>query len=193
MLNSEIFVVIPAYNEGKVVTETLTELEPDGYSIVVVHDGSAIPQIQYFPQSAGSTVWCSRNSNNLRAGAAVQTGTEYAVLKRAKIIVHFDADGQHIPALIDGLVDPIRRGTGDVVQGSRFVNTDDPSLVPGKKRIILKADVCRPWLFTGALLTDTHNGFRALSAEIAQRIRVTENGYAHCTEIWNRFGNLAPV
>src|SRR5947208_2514310 len=104
MLNSEIFVVIPAYNEQEVLTETLTELEPYGYSIVVVDDGSAIPQIQFIPQSAASTVWYLRHSSNLGAGAAVQTGTEYALRKGAKIIVHFDADGQHIPALIDRLV-----------------------------------------------------------------------------------------
>jgi polyprenyl-phospho-N-acetylgalactosaminyl synthase len=183
MLNSEVFVVIPAYNEGIVLAETLAELEAYGYSIVVVDDGSAIPQIQYMPDHAGSSLWYVRHSSNLGAGAAVQTGTEYALLKGAKIIVHFDADGQHIPALIDRLVDPIRRGISDVVLGSRFMNADDRRLVPRKKQIVLKVGVFVSWLFTGVWLTDTHNGFRALSAQIAQRIKLTENGYAHCTEI----------
>ena len=47
----------------------------------------------------------------------------------------------------------------------------------------MKGGVFVSWLFAGLWLTDTHNGFRALSADAARQVRLTENGYAHATEI----------
>ena len=120
-----------------VLAQTLLQLAPYGYSIVVVDDGSVIPEINYIRDHAAN-VWCLRHVSNLGAGAAVQTGTEFALLKGAKVIVHFDADGQHDPAQIGKFVEPIRQGTCDVVMGSRFMNPEDRELVPPKKRVLLK-------------------------------------------------------
>jgi glycosyltransferase involved in cell wall biosynthesis len=180
--NAEIFVVIPAYNERAVLAQTLARLAPYGYSVVVVDDGSAVPELNYIRNGA-ENVWYLRHVSNLGAGAAVQTGTEFALLKGAKVVVHFDADGQHDPTQISKFVEPIRQGTCDVVMGSRFLNLEDRKLVPRKKRVLLKLGVVVSWLFTGVWLTDTHNGFRALSRTVAEQIKLNENGYAHCTEI----------
>ncbi len=38
-------------------------------------------------------------------------------------------------------------------------------------------------MFTGLWLSDTHNGFRALSRDAASRISLRESGFAHATEI----------
>jgi glycosyltransferase involved in cell wall biosynthesis len=181
--NSEIFVVIPAYNERGVLGNTVSELAEYGYSIVVVDDGSTIPERQFLPSTVGSSLWYLRHVSNLGAGAAVETGTKFALRQGAQIVVHFDADGQHIPALIERLVTPIREGRADVVMGSRFLEAADRALVPPKKRLLLKLGVVVSWLFTGVWLTDTHIGFRALSRTAAERVCLTENGYAHCTEI----------
>src|SRR5581483_11667066 len=183
MTQRDIFVVIPTYNEREVLAQTLAELEPYGYSIVVVDDGSVVPEIEYLRKPTSSRVWYVRHVINLGAGAAVQTGTEFALLEGASIVVHFDADGQHTPSQIDRLVDPIRRGICDVVMGSRFIDARDRKLVPLKKRILLRVGIAVSWMFTGMWLTDTHNGFRALSRNAAKHINLLENGYAHCTEI----------
>ncbi len=183
MTARDVFVVIPAYNEREALAQTLAELEPYGYSIVVVDDGSAIPEIEYIRTPVSSPIWYLRHITNLGAGAAVQTGTEFALFKGASVIVHFDADGQHIASQIERLIEPIRQGTCDVVMGSRFIDTYDRKLVPLKKRILLRAGIVVSWLFTGMWLTDTHNGFRALSRNAAKHIKLVENGYAHCTEI----------
>ena len=180
---SSIFVVIPTYNERQVLGKTISELAEYGYSIVVVDDGSAIPERQFLPRDTSSNLWYLRHISNLGAGAAVETGTRFALQQDARIIVHFDADGQHIPALIEKLVEPIVNGTAEVVMGSRFMQASDRALVPWKKRLLLKGGVFVSWLFTGVWLTDTHIGFRALSRTTAERIQMTENGYAHCTEI----------
>jgi polyprenyl-phospho-N-acetylgalactosaminyl synthase len=181
--NSDIFVVIPSYNERQVLGKTITEVADYGYSIVVVDDGSAIPERQFLPRDTACNLWYLRHVSNLGAGGAVETGTRFALRRGAEVVVHFDADGQHIPALISKLVQPILNGEADVVMGSRFMQASDRALVPPKKRLLLKAGVFVSWLFTGVWLTDTHIGFRALSRAVAERIQLTENGYAHCTEI----------
>jgi len=124
-----------------------------------------------------------RHLVNLGQGAALQTGTDYGLQQGARVIVHFDADGQHSPELISKLIQPIRSGECDVVMGSRFMDPRDAAKVPVLKRILLKAGIFISWIFSGLWLSDTHNGFRALSADAASRIRLTEDGYAHATEI----------
>ena len=172
--------VIPAYNEGTVLGQTVDELARYRFNIVVVDDGSSLPASQFLENRP---VHYLRHLTNLGQGAALQTGMDYALQKSASIIVHFDADGQHSPELICKLIEPIRSGECDVVMGSRFIDPKDRNEVPALKRLVLKAGVFVSWLFAGLWLTDTHNGFRALSREAARRIRLNENGYAHATEI----------
>jgi polyprenyl-phospho-N-acetylgalactosaminyl synthase len=180
MSNAGVFVVVPSYNEGEVLSRTVGELVPYGFTVVVIDDGSTVPASQFLTDLP---VHCLRHVSNLGQGAALQTATEYALLQGAEIIVHFDADGQHNPALIHKLIEPIRTDKCDVVLGSRFMDANDRRQVPLKKQVLLKAGVFVSWLFTGLWLTDTHNGFRALSRAAAQRIKLTENGFAHATEI----------
>jgi len=175
-----VFVVIPAYNEGAVLADTVTELLKFGHSVVIVDDGSALPANEYLK---GFPVYYLRHLSNLGQGAALQTGTEFALQRGAEFIVHFDADGQHSPELISTLIEPIRKGECDVVIGSRFLKASDRKQVPADKQILLKAGVFVTWLFSGVWLSDTHNGFRAFSAQAARQIRMTENGFAHATEI----------
>jgi len=91
--------------------------------------------------------------------------------------------GQHSPSLIGRLLEALIRDECDVVVGSRFLKSEDRACVPQAKQLLLKAGVFVSWVFSGLWLTDTHNGFRALSRNAAQRIKLTENGYAHATEI----------
>lgn len=177
---ADIFVVIPAYNEGPVLSQTVSELLHYGFTIVVVDDGSRVPASGFLE---GMPVHYLRHLVNLGQGAALQTGMDYALKQGASIIVHFDADGQHSPELISRLIEPIRSGQCDVAMGSRFIDPRDTAKVPRIKRLTLKGGILVSWIFSGLWLTDTHNGFRALSAQAASRIRMTEDGYAHATEI----------
>jgi glycosyltransferase involved in cell wall biosynthesis len=180
MDRQSVFVVIPAYNENAVLRTTVSGLLPLGYSVVVVDDGSHIPA--RVPLE-GLDVYCVRHDVNLGQGAALQTGAEFALSRGARIIVHFDADGQHSPGSIPQLLDPIVNGSVDVVLGSRFLDARDRKVVPVKKRMLLKAGVAVSWMFTGVWLSDTHNGLRAFSRAAAQQITLKENGFAHATEI----------
>jgi glycosyltransferase involved in cell wall biosynthesis len=180
MENSAVFVVIPAYNENAVLRSTVADLLPFGYSIVVVDDGSETPAKGCLDELR---VYCLRHDINLGQGAALQTGSDFALMKGAEVIVHFDADGQHDAAMVGRLIEPIVSGETDVALGSRFLNLSDRGAVPPQKRVLLKAGVFVSWIFTGMWLSDTHNGLRALSRAAAQQIVLKENGFAHATEV----------
>jgi len=123
---------------------------------------------------------------NLGQGAALQTGMAYALRSGADIAVHFDADGQHDCGQIDDLTAPILNGLAEVAFGSRFLRKQDAVRVPPSKRIVLRAGILLSWLMTGVRLSDTHNGFRALSRKALQAVQLHENGFAHATEILQR-------
>jgi len=179
-MSRDVYVVIPTFNESSVLRSTVSAVVQRGYSVVVVDDGSSTPAQDCLD---GLNVYCLRHSVNLGQGAALRTGSEFALSKGACIVVHFDADGQHDPALIERMIAPIIRGQADVTLGSRFLNSSDGIEVPPAKRLVLKAGIFVSWIFTGVWLSDSHNGLRALSRRAAAQIRMEENGFAHATEI----------
>jgi len=181
-VQSSLLVVVPAYNEGRVIGATVDSLLSAGYRVVVVDDGSSddTGDVRRLP------VVYLRHPVNLGQGAALQTGMTYALRAGAQIVVHFDADGQHDCRQIESLIAPILEGRADVVLGSRFLRKEDARRVPLKKRLALKGGILISWAMTGMLLSDTHNGFRALSRRALERIQLQENGFAHATEILQR-------
>src|SRR5712692_7962690 len=175
-----VFVVIPAFNEAAVLRDVLERILAWHYSVVVVDDGSTAATWSVL---SGVAVHAIRHPMNFGQGAALQTGTTYALEQGAEVVVHFDADGQHPAEQIETLVEPILQRKADVVLGCRFLRRTDANLVPRHKRVVLRLGILVSWLFTRVWLHDTHNGFRALSREAAMKIQLRENGFAHATEI----------
>jgi polyprenyl-phospho-N-acetylgalactosaminyl synthase len=127
-------------------------------------------------------VACLRHEINLGQGAALQTGTEYALEQGADFIVHFDADGQHQSSDIPNLLLPILNNDCDVVFGSRFINRN-VNTVPVPKRIFIHFARYIHSFLTGLLLTDAHNGLRALNKKAASMLHITENRMGHASEL----------
>lgn len=180
MNSADIFVVVPAYNEAKVLAKNMQPLIAAGYTVVVVDDGSSDDTWDVL---ATLPVPRIRHLINLGQGAALQTGMDYGLRHGARCLIHFDADGQHCAAQIPEFAAPILSGEVDVVLGSRFLRGADRSLVPFSKRCLLRAGAIVSWMLTGVWLTDTHNGFRALSPVALKKVQMNEAGFAHATEI----------
>jgi len=182
-----VFVVVPAYNEAPVIGSTLEQLMRLNHAIVAVDDGSTDATWAVLSRLP---VYALRHPFNLGQGAALQTGMAFALQRNAEIIVHFDADGQHQAADIETLIEPIRCNQADIVFGSRFLRSADALAVPVLRRKVLQAARIINRISTGLWLTDAHNGFRALSATAARKIELSENGFAHASEIMSRARNL---
>lgn len=176
----KIVAVIPAYNEGTRVREAVLDAKAFVDFVVVVDDCSS-DETGDVALSTGAIVL--RHPINRGQGAALQTATDYALRHLdADIIVHFDADGQMRGDEIARLVDPIVKGEADIVLGSRFLRggTSMPFI---RKWLTLKPALLFTMLISGIRLTDTHNGFRALSRKTAEKLRITLDRMAHASEI----------
>ena len=188
---SNIFIIIPAFNEEKHISDVVNELLILGYYVIVVDDGYA-DRTAELARAAGAVVLCHKI--NRGQGAALATGTLYALRAGAEIMVHFDGDGQFLSSEIKTLIEPLARGEVDIVLGSRFfkyangcelgrqinANKNMPFL---KKYFILPTARILNYFLTGLKLTDAHCGLRAMNRLAAAKIKIDQDGMAHNTEI----------
>jgi glycosyltransferase involved in cell wall biosynthesis len=176
--NRSIFVVIPCYNEARVVKETVSQVVEKGYSVIVVDDCSKDGSKK---QLRGLPIYYLRHRVNLGQGAALQTGIDYAKKKGAKYFVTFDADGQHDGNDIAGMIDLIELEKSDIVFGSRFLPGAKTN-ASGSRTFVLNMARYINYVVSGVLLSDAYNGLRLFDRHAADVIRLTENKMAHATE-----------
>jgi glycosyltransferase involved in cell wall biosynthesis len=115
-----VMVVVPVHNEADSISFVVSELRatcPDA-GVLVVDDGSTdtTPQVL-----ARLGVRRLRLHQHLGLGSAMRAGIRYAAWLGYRTVVRVDGDGQHDPAQLELLLDPIRQGRCDVVRGSRYL------------------------------------------------------------------------
>ncbi len=175
-----LFVIVPAYNEEKRIGRVISGLFEHGYNNVVVVDDGSVDNTSKEARLLGATVLT--HPVNRGQGAALQTGHEFVFARGAEVVVHFDGDGQFNPEDIAPAVELVRSGECDVILGSKLM--DDRSKIPWTKRhIIIPIARFLNRLFTGAKLSDVHNGFRVLNRKAVEKIEIRNSGMAHNTEI----------
>lgn len=174
---TQIWVVVPAFNEVRTIGRVITDIAGRGFKIVVVDDGST-DQTKDVVSAADAVV---RHPINLGQGAALQTGIDYALQHGADFIVTFDADGQHYAADIAQLVNALARGKADFALGNRFLGRSIN--LPPARLLLLKLAVLFTRLTTGLRVSDTHNGLRAMTRCGASAICLRQNRMAHASEI----------
>ena len=169
-----ITVILPAFNEevsiGSVVL--LTRYYAD--SVIVVDDGSS-DRTAEIARKAGAEVIV--HEVNKGKGSALKTGFAAADDLGADIIVTMDSDGQHNPAEILKLIEPIIKGEADMVNGSRYLNGLDKN-TPAYRRVgqTILDEVTN--LNSGLHITDSQSGFRAFSASTKDIFRFKAQGMA---------------
>ena len=176
-------VIIPAYNEGRMIAKVVEEVRKVTPHVFVVDDGSA-DETAKAAVAAGAVVF--RHVINRGQGAALRTGLEAALRAGAETLVTFDADGQMAASDIAALTAPLAAQLCDVVLGSRFLASADSrpdTNMPLVRRWTLKAALFFTRLTTGLKLTDTHNGLRAFSREAAVKLNLHCDRMAHASEI----------
>ena len=173
-----VVVVIAAYNEEKKIKTVVDSVAKYVDLVVVVDDGSKDKTYEMVNNKKAVVL---RHCINLGQGAALQTGFDYVKKLNPEVVVTYDADGQFLAEEIPSMVKPILEKKVDVVLGSRFLGkTINMSPV---RKYMLKLGILFTWIFSEIKLTDTHNGFRALSKKALESIKITQNRMAHASEI----------
>ena len=155
--------IVPAFNEEprlEAVLRSAAAAAPD-YRIVVVDDGSRDATAEV-ARACGARV--VRHPFNLGYGAALQSGYKYAHRTGASLVVQMDADGQHDPAQIPRLVEPVERDELDLVVGSRFLGEGDYRM--GFARRLGRRFFQGVLRLFGLRVTDPTSGFQAMGRAV---------------------------
>lgn len=173
------WIILPAYNEEKVIRDTLEEIRSAGHTnIILVDDGSRDQTYEKARTVPG--VVALRHRLNRGKGAATKTGIEAAKLLGAGIIVTMDSDGQHNPTDIARLVEPIQKNHCDVVLGTRL---KDPRGMPWYKVLANWVGNAITWYFYGLWVSDSQSGFRAYSRHASELINTKTDRYEYDSEV----------
>ena len=167
----KVAIVVPARNEAATIGSVL-RLIPDStpsilYHVFVCDDASTDGTGDIAARLGASVV---RHSTNLGIGAALSTGFSAARAWNPDAYVQMDADGQHDPARIPELLDPIFRNEADYVLGSRFLI--DPNGMSAVRRVGVWFYSHLVSIIGGVVITDVTSGFRAFRPGVYSRVAV---------------------
>ena len=174
-----VIVGIPAYNEEKNIAVIITRLKKITDKIIVCDDGSS-DLTSKIAEELGAIV--IKHEKNLGYGAAIRSIFLKAKNLDCKILVTFDADGQHRVEDINKVINPINNGKSDIVIGSRFLD-DSEKEVPSYRKVGIKVITKITNASIKKQLTDSQSGFRAYSKKVVNELNPSESGMGISTEI----------
>ena len=185
-MKDEVWLVVPLYNEARVIGDVVRTARAVFPHVVCVDDGSTDDSAA---QAAAAGAVVVRHPVNLGQGAALQTGFEYALsMPGMRWVVTFDADGQHQVQDVVSMLEKARSEDLAVVFGSRFL--DERTEAGLLKRVVLRLAVTYTNLTTRTRLTDAHNGLRVIARPVVERIDLSQNRMAHASELVAQIGGM---
>lgn len=172
-------VLIPAYNAGAAVADVIkgvVDVSPH-LAVVVVDDGST-DGTGRAAKDAGANV--ITHGINRGKGEALRTGFDEFLRQDRQAVITIDADGQHSPAEIPGLVKCWLEEGADIVIGTRKRHATKMPLL----RIC--TNTLSSWLVSlsaGTYIPDSQSGYRLLSRRVVEGVSTESRGYGAESEI----------
>ena len=169
-------VVIPAFNEAENLPAVLGQMPEEVHDLpvvpIVVADGCT-DATEATARNYGANV--IRRDLRRGSGAAVRLGYQAALDAGASIIVTLDADGQHDPKEMPGLVAPLLAHEADMVQGSRILGSFE---IESRVRKWGVHSFARLMTFLGRTkITDPSTGYRAVTASALRRLDLRQDQF----------------
>jgi glycosyltransferase involved in cell wall biosynthesis len=168
--------VIAALDEEGGLAGVLDGLAPEACGLrvdaLVVDDGSA-DATSDVARDHGAYV--ARLEHNCGHGIALRLGYELARNHGARYIVTLDGDGQWDPADVPEVLEPLVNDEADLVLGSRVLGRSEDDDGFRYAGVHVFAALVR--LLTGARVTDTSTGLRAMRAEVTATVRQEQVQY----------------
>lgn len=169
----KLIILLPAFNEARVINTVLTELKKTirqlsvKTEICVIDDGST-DKTAVLAKQTGSTVLAHILNRGL--GASLATGLEYARNMQADLAITMDSDGQHDPEDLKIMLKPLLNDQADVVIGSRLLK--DNGKMPWLRQINNQAFNLLTKILFKVTTTDSLSGFRGFNKKAIQLIEL---------------------
>jgi glycosyltransferase involved in cell wall biosynthesis len=128
-----IAVVVPAYNEGKLIGEVLRTMPAFVDLIIVVDDASTDQTLDVatsYCRQLGDRLVLLPHKENQGVGAAITSGYKQALAREIAVVVVMAGDAQMDPADLERVVAPVARGETDYVKGNRLFRGESWQMIP---------------------------------------------------------------
>ena len=187
-------VVVPAYNEEKLIKATVDSMPDYVNRIYIINDCSTDHTAQVIESLDDTRIFLITHEVNKGVGAAIVNGYKQALKENMDIIAVMAGDNQMNPAQLPGLLLPIIEGKADYTKGNRLISAE------------FRGGMSNWRLFGNAILTlitkiasgywhimDPQNGYTAISKRALMNIEINTlyTYYGYCNDLLvklNTFG-----
>lgn len=170
-------VIIPTYNEEKVIGSLIDKVRAFNLAVIVVDDGSSDATAKIALRKGAAVLTADKNQGK---GAALKRGFDYALKSQYETIITLDGDGQHNPGSIKDFIRAKEENSADLVVGNRMRNTENMPLIR------IATNRFMSWLISRASkqnIPDTQCGFRLIQRKVLESIRLLAARYDMESEI----------
>ena len=174
-------IVVPAFNEERLIGETLKGMPLYADRIYVVDDGSTDDTLNIIENFPDKRICVLGDGHNRGVGAAIVTGYNKAIEEELDVVVVMAGDNQMSAKYLHQLLNPIVSGKADYAKGNRLSRL---SYAKGMSKWRLFGN----WLLTvlSKIATgywsigDPQNGYTAITTKALRRIRLDK--------VYSRYG-----
>ncbi len=167
MEGKRVSLIVPAYNEEKVIRESVKALQdilealPVDFEIIISEDGSTDRTLEIAKSMESENVRVVHNEERMGKGASIKNAIDHT---RGNIVMFVDADMASDPSHLKQLIEMLDSGAAIVV-GSRYLPESDA------KRSVVRNLASRSFntlvrTILGSRLTDHQCGFKAFRKDL---------------------------
>lgn len=175
----KVLLIVPAFNENtklELVAKRISEAQKKHasslpFDALLADDASTDGAPERLSKQYG---FCHlRHETRMGVGAVLRDAYFFGLRNQYDVLVTMAGNNKDNPDEIDRLVNPIKIGESDFVQGSRYLTGGSFGNMPGYRMISTR--YIHPCLFSiasGQKITDSTNGYRAFKAELLKNERI---------------------
>jgi glycosyltransferase involved in cell wall biosynthesis len=166
-------VVVPAYNEERLIMTVIETMPRFVDHIVVVDDASTDQTYAVVSGARDKRTTLLTSSRNQGVGGATVLGYRQALTLGSDIVVKMDGDAQMAPEYLSHLLDAVIDEDYDYAKGNRFLI---PEFLPVMPKLRLFGNIALTFLTKLATgywqVFDPQNGYTAIKAEFLKKVNL---------------------
>lgn len=199
MVNHKLSVIVPCFNEERVICSSLERLKAVLVSlsipseVIVVNDGSTdatSSSIRNFAKSSHIPIIEITHEKNKGKGASIQSALPKVT---GSIVIIQDADLEYDPRDYDKMLPLIIEDRADVVYGSRFRGSAPHRVLFFFHTIGNNLLTFFSNLLTQINLTDMETGYKMFKTEVLKQITLKENRFGFEPEVTAKVSKIKGI
>ena len=175
-LGCKVGVVVPAYNEEKLIERTVRTMPSFVDRIIVVDDCSrdrTVEIIRSLAQEFGDRLILVRHERNQGVGRTIVTGYKRAMEEECEVTAVMAGDAQMDPRDLIRIIEPVAKREADYVKGNRLFRGESWQMIPKHRYLGNSALSFMTKVASGYWhIADSQSGYTAISLIALKRLEL---------------------